>query len=363
MPFTDPPDDTSAWAPDSARALTRVILAGLVLLGVVVLGTQLQARPPWTWLFAATLFVSSAYGLAGGVEGLLALFWRTSTIPGRLSGLFSAVASVGAALFGFIFAMFGLLGFSRGRQVRRFGRPMFAPLGAGSAWTPPPASAREVPPAIADGVAATWRQNGRTEHASVAAFAALSQQLMAVGAPPELVEAAHRDALDEMRHSDLCFALARGIDGQDDGPGALDAQPWLRLPAPRAWRLTRLAVDALIDGALLEGVSARIVAALIPRAESDAVRELLQIIARDEARHAAHGWELLAWCLQEGGQTARSAVLGAVAALPESMPASLPPAAADGAWEAWGVPGRELEQEAWTQVRERLRARVEKLAA
>lgn len=59
--------------------------------------------------------------------------------------------------------------------------------------------------------AAAWLRAGAGEHASVAAFARLSLQLMAHGAPMELLLAVHEAAADEVRHAALCWEMARQL--------------------------------------------------------------------------------------------------------------------------------------------------------
>jgi hypothetical protein len=49
------------------------------------------------------------------------------------------------------------------------------------------------------------------------------------------------------------------------------------------------------------------------------VREALQIIANDEAQHAALSAEVLAWCIAEGGEPVVSAVTAAASELPTRM--------------------------------------------
>src|SRR5207248_1646672 len=69
-------------------------------------------------------------------------------------------------------------------------------------------------------LARSWLVEARAEHASIAAFSALSLDLMAVGAPPRLLERAHRAALDEIVHARVCFALASAYAGEELAPGA-----------------------------------------------------------------------------------------------------------------------------------------------
>ena len=63
-------------------------------------------------------------------------------------------------------------------------------------------------PAIAMHLARHYHREGLAEHASVASFARFSLQLMAVGAPVRLLEAASLAAVDEVRHTRQCFTAA-----------------------------------------------------------------------------------------------------------------------------------------------------------
>jgi hypothetical protein len=209
-------------------------------------------------------------------------------------------------------------------------------------------SGEDIPP----GVSEAWRENGRTEHASVASFARLSLELLAVGAPASLVMAANLDALDEIRHTEACFATAASLDGRLEGPGPF---PEARTPAgfslSRRYALARLAVTSLIDGALQEGVSARIAAKLARRAVHPGIASVLQQIARDEGRHAAHAWDIVEWCLKEGGTSVAFALIGAFAFLPQRLESARREPARAGAWESFGIPGRGLEIEQYAATR------------
>jgi hypothetical protein len=280
-----------------------------------------------------------------------------------LPTVLALLGNLAMTAFGAFVAWLSTFGFSRGRQLRRFGRLLLPSLQEGSDWSSRPSgidTARRAP----DGVAQQWRENGRTEHASVAAFARVTLDLMALGAPPSLVADAQKDALDEIRHAELCFSLARDMDGRDEGPAPFPAPQHVSpLPRSRPLALAKLAVDSLVDGALHEGVSARVIAKLARRAEDPALREMLKEIAADEGRHAAHGWAVVRWCVEEGGQPVQSALWGALHTLPVTMQSERPPAAADGAWEPWGIHGHRLEADEYAAALAHLRQRVAALSA
>ena len=120
--------------------------------------------------------------------------------------------------------------------------------------------------------------------------------------------------------------------------------------------LARLAVDSLVDGALHEGVSARVLARLAKRCEDLAVRDVLLELARDEGRHAAHGWDVVEWCVAEGGAPVAAALRGAVRALPDHAA----PASGDD-WERYGLHGDALEAEEHARTKGDVSRRVERL--
>ncbi len=144
--------------------------------------------------------------------------------------------------------------------------------------------------------AARWLEDARMEHASIAAFSRLSLELMALGAPPELIESAHRAALDEVRHARLCFALASAYAGVTLSAGELPVS------SPRSIDLARMAQESFLDGCLGEGRAAAVAREEASRCDDPAVRAVLTVIAREEQRHARLGWEIVEFCLERGGE-------------------------------------------------------------
>ncbi len=315
-----------AFAGAPVMGIVGVLASSLVAFAGVIRGTR------------ASLRASRAHQPTG---------WTILAVVGNL-------AMVGLGLLS-TFAV--TASFSRGRQLRRFGRILLPPVRGGGAWAR--LAVGDIDRELAPELAAQWRENGRTEHASVAAFARLTLDLMALGAPPGLVASAQRDALDEIRHTELCFSLARAIDGKSESPGPFpEASRARTLPHSRTLALAKLAVDSLVDGALHEGVSARIIAKLARQCEVPSITRALRGIARDEGRHAAHGWDVVEWCVAEGGETVVSALRGAASALPVEMQSPLPTAALEGGWHKWGIHGRALEAREYAAAREDLLRRV-----
>lgn len=355
-PYTPPADHRSTLAPPRSTGTGFLLAAGVVLF-VVGIGTGI------------TLGALAAYPFS--LSGVLFFFaflksarhqWRLFAAPAGavsawlLLGNFAVVLlSLGASALGAMTAFVSTLSFSRGRQVEKRGRRVYAEMFEAVEDRRAPADEAE------EGVADAWRKNGLTEHASVAAFARLSLELLELGAPKSLVDAAHADAIDESRHTDLCFDLATRFDGRDVRPGAFPSGAARASRGPRSIRLCRLAVESLIDGAINEGVSARVVAEMSKDVKDEKVAEVLRSIARDEGRHAVHGFEVLAWCIQEGGRPVVAAVESALAHLPKTLGRGLAEQAADGRWERYGIPSRARETAAFEVVRERTIQRARRL--
>lgn len=139
---------------------------------------------------------------------------------------------------------------------------------------------------------------GATEHASIAAFSKLSLDLLALGAPPHLVSAAHGAALEELEHARLFYALASARGEADVGPGPLDTRGAL----DREATFTELALGCLREGCIGETEGARDVYALAEEADSDALRTALERVALEETQHAALSFEIVAWAMAAGGE-------------------------------------------------------------
>jgi hypothetical protein len=213
-----------------------------------------------------------------------------------------------------------------GRPLRVRGKIVAAPLAKSEGWcassADPDVSA--LSGAARDLLAKRWAETARGEHASVPAFSRLSLTLMSLGAPADLVEAAHRAALEEIAHARLTFALAGAYAGAGLAPGPL---PELQgAGATTATSLSRLAAESLIDGCLNEGFAAAVATAASARARDAASRDAWATIARDEASHAELAWRIVGWCLDQVGPALGAELRKAIHTAPASIAASdVPP--------------------------------------
>lgn len=182
-----------------------------------------------------------------------------------------------------------------------------------------------------------YRQAALFEHASVASFARFALELLALGAPADLVASAHRAMGDEIRHATISFSLASAYGGAAVGPTAM---PLLEPIAPRSF--ADLASAVAFEGCLNETISSLIAKAEHDRATDPAVRAALGSIAEEEAEHAVLAWRALDWLLSSGGEPVAQAISRVFRQTPSFEPRALPELGADKqALEAHGCLGAE----------------------
>jgi hypothetical protein len=142
-------------------------------------------------------------------------------------------------------------------------------------------------------LAERWTRMALMEHASIAAFARFTLELLAVGAPAALVAEAARALADEQRHAVLCFGVASEYAGHPVGPGVLEISDC----AP-ATELERVVETTFLEGCLGETLAAVEARELAESASEPTLAELLRTIADDESRHAALAFRFVRWALE-----------------------------------------------------------------
>ena len=156
-------------------------------------------------------------------------------------------------------------------------------------------------------LASEWTRAAQFEHASIASFGRFALELLAFGAPPELVAGAHRAALDEVRHAQLCFTLASLYAGTTLGPGplALDARAFDTFDLERSVR------SAVIEGCVGETLAAVEASHVRDLTGHVYVRDVLSTLASDESEHAALAFRFVSWAVHHVGAPLRAAVRAA----------------------------------------------------
>ncbi len=155
-------------------------------------------------------------------------------------------------------------------------------------------------------LAEAWLADAQMEHASVASFARFTLELLALGAPSDLVEASQRASMDEVEHARLCFGIASRFAGRAMGPAPLAMEG-----AMRGGSLAESAAWAVEEGCIGETIAAMTAHAQRDVAEDEGVRAALDRIADDEERHAMFAWRFVAWALTTGDASVHAAVMSA----------------------------------------------------
>jgi hypothetical protein len=174
-------------------------------------------------------------------------------------------------------------------------------------WSSPPLDPGpiDIDPGTRAALVEAWLADAQMEHASVASFARFTLELLALGAPADLVAASQRASLDEIEHARLCFSLAARFGGRSFGPSPLDIEGALRgisLAESAAWAW------AAREGCIGETIASLLARAQLDRAVDVGVRGALARIAEDEEGHAALAWRFVAWALSAGGAKVHAAV-------------------------------------------------------
>jgi hypothetical protein len=352
QPWIDAPPPPPAL--ETARRRARIGLALATtpfLLWGVCAARVIDPQGETSGVLMFVVLVASIVGTGFGLSSLAA---RPTVL-----GWFATIAGFASPIAAFFLAAF-TIPFSRGRAHRRRGAAKVPHDTANDAWLDEATLAEgphrtiEAPSEHREALATAWRAMAATETASVAAFASFAQQLLALGAPSRFVEDAHRDAIDEVAHARVCYAIAARLDGQARGPAPFPAAAW---PPDHAPSLLRLARDTLRDGCVFEGASARVAEELAALDGGCAeTRRALAVVAVDEARHAAHAWEVLAWARAQL-RPEEDASLDAV--IDELLVAQHDAVVPHDRFEAFGVAGparwRDAVRETAARARTRLR--------
>jgi hypothetical protein len=124
------------------------------------------------------------------------------------------------------------------------------------------------------------------EAASIDAFAIMSSELEAHGAPRALIDRALAAADDERRHARVMTRLARRRGARP---------PEARVVRQPTRDLETIAAENAVEGCVRETFAALVACRQARAAEDLAVRRAMKGIAVDETRHAALSWAVDAW--------------------------------------------------------------------
>lgn len=183
-----------------------------------------------------------------------------------------------------------------GRPFLVAGEPCLAPLVPRCDWYSRAESERapaQLPPELRAALAQSWTEQALMEHASIAAFARFTLQLLSLGAPADLVALSTQAMADELRHAQDCFRLARRYSQGELGPG-----PLVMAGALETTALRDIVLSTLREGCIGETVAAIEAAEALAHCADPEARPVLERIAAEETRHAELAWRFVAWALE-----------------------------------------------------------------
>ncbi|MBM75336.1 MAG: hypothetical protein CMK59_08035 [Proteobacteria bacterium] len=237
-----------------------------------------------------------------------------------------------------------------GRPLTIEGTARLAPVCNSDQWNKRiKADPSSLTPLQRDILAQGWLKAAQEEHASVASFARFTMELMALGAPPELLTSATRAQADEIAHARSCFAIASMLTETDLGPGPLNIEGALL----ETTSFEHVLVMTILEGCINETLAAAEAAWLSEQAQYPSIKKAQQQIANDEAKHAALGWKTVKWILSQKPEL-RSVAIEAFEQA-KSLLKDLEQAPQEDSWKAaWGqMPsqqGNQIRLEAWNSV-------------
>lgn len=141
---------------------------------------------------------------------------------------------------------------------------------------------------------ALWSADALAEHASIASFARFTLQLLALGAPSDLLTRSQQAGKDEIEHAKLCFQLARRFGGHPAAPSSF--------PFPLSLQLeqspSKLARAVVLEGCVCETASLFELVECLSGCTDHATTAALRVIIKDEIQHVVLAWKTVLWLLQ-----------------------------------------------------------------
>lgn len=182
-----------------------------------------------------------------------------------------------------------------------------------------------------------WAGRIVDEHRSVVTFSEVLRMLADAEAPFDALVTMHRLIGDELRHVKMCAEVATWLGGIDDL--VIDLEGLGLPPAPGVSPAARAYEAVVRELCVAETESVRVLRAYRDATRDPAIREVLQVILCDEARHAAAGDALAA---RLAAAVPASELAEVRSRLPETMERDIAELRATYLDSARGGPGREL---------------------
>jgi hypothetical protein len=196
------------------------------------------------------------------------------------------------------------------RLMRGFHRPI--------PWEDSHAS--RLDPDVRAELARIWAERIPTEYRSITGFGTFAFDLVAAGAPPDLVAVCHRVCIDELRHTELAVRMVEIYGGRRPTlPREISS-----LPATEGISaVAQASRSAIALSCLGETFACTELVMLRDRAVDPVVKGVLTVFLSDEIVHARIGWAYLAHAFQNVDAKTKQDVASVVPAFVEGIAANL----------------------------------------
>lgn len=147
-------------------------------------------------------------------------------------------------------------------------------------------------------VARVWRARTRAEYLAITTFAFLTVDMVAAGAPPDILSFAHQAAIDEIRHTEMCLRMTQIYAGETPTPDPdLSGLP----NDPALPKLHQAVTNSMLINCVVETFACTILAVVLEQTTDPCAHAVLKRILSDEVGHARLGWAFLRWGIDTGG--------------------------------------------------------------
>jgi len=144
-----------------------------------------------------------------------------------------------------------------------------------------------------------WRTRAEAEYMTVSTLGILAFDLAATSAPADILSHYHRQAIDEIRHAELCLRMANIYTGERPVPTPVMSN----LPnVPERPRLQQAAANVLLISCVAETYGLTILSEVRKHATDKTTAAVLTAIYGDELLHSRVGWAYLRYAIRVGGQ-------------------------------------------------------------
>ncbi len=169
--------------------------------------------------------------------------------------------------------------------------------------------AARLDPDVRAELARIWAERIPTEYRSITGFGTFAFDLVAAGAPPDLVAVCHRVCIDELRHTELAVRMVEIYGGRRPTlPREISS-----LPATQGISaVAQAGRSAIALSCLGETFACTELAMLRDRAVDPVVRGVLTVFLSDEIVHARIGWAYLAHAIPSADARTKQDVASAV---------------------------------------------------